>query len=64
MIFVATESRGDMSGIVHSFCVPRHEILQSIHEEAHLKGYGNEPDGSDFRPNFMSQDKIFKLVGQ
>lgn len=59
MIFVATESRGDMSGIVHSFCVPRHEILQSIHEEAHLKGYGNEPDGSEFRPNFMAQDKGF-----
>lgn len=63
MIFVATESRGDMSGIVHSFCVPRHEILQSIHEEARLKGYGNEPDGSDFRPNFTAQDKGFIHVG-
>lgn len=57
MIFVATESRGDMSGIVHSFFVPRHEILQSIHEEAHLKGYGNEADGPDLRPHFMAQDK-------
>lgn len=52
-----------MSGIVHSFCVPRHEILQSIHEEAHLKGYGNEPDGSEFKPNFMAQDKGFIHVG-
>lgn len=63
MIFVATESRGDMSGIVHSFCVPRHEILQTIHEESHLKGYGNEADGSDFRPNFMAQDKGLILLG-
>lgn len=44
MIFVATESKVDMRSIVHSFCVPHHEILQSIHEETPLKTYGNEAE--------------------
>lgn len=57
MIFVAAESRVDMRGIVHSFCVPQHEILLSIHEEARLKRYGNEADGTDPRANFEAEDK-------
>lgn len=52
MIFVAAESRVDMRGIVHSFCVPHHEILQSIHEEPALKRYGNEADGADTTADF------------
>lgn len=57
MIIVAAESRVDMRGIVHSFCVPHHEILQSIHEEARLKRYGNEADGADSRADFKAEDK-------
>lgn len=49
MIFVAAESGVDMRGIVHSFCVPHHEILQSIQQEAPLNRYGNEADGADFQ---------------
>lgn len=41
MIFVAAERLVDMRDIVHSFCLTRHEILQSIQEEARLKRYGN-----------------------
>lgn len=57
MIFVAVESRVDMRGIVHSFCVPHHEILQSIHEEAPFKRYGNEADWADVRVDFNAGDK-------
>lgn len=57
MIFVAAESRVDMRGIVHSFCVPHREILQSIHEEAPLKRYGNEGDWADFRAELRAVDK-------
>lgn len=54
MIFVAPESKVDMSGIVHSFCVPHHEILQSIHKEAPLKRYGNEADWTGLEENVMA----------
>lgn len=56
MIFVAAESRVDMRGIVHSFCVPHHEILQSIHEEAPLRRYGNEAVWADSRADFSRQE--------
>lgn len=61
MIFVAAESRVDMRGIVHSFCVPRHEILQSIHWEARLKRYGNEADGAHFKAEFKEEDKTHDI---
>ncbi len=56
MIFVAPKSRVDMRGIVHSFCVPHHEILQSIHEEAALKRNGNEADWADSSADLREED--------
>lgn len=64
MIFFAIESRVDMRSIVHSFCVPHHEILQSIHEEAPLKRYGNEVDWTDVRTDFIAEDKKPKINKQ
>lgn len=55
MIFVAAQSRVDMRGIVHSFCVPHHEILQSIHWEAPFRRYGNEADWADLKAEGKKQ---------